>query len=216
MKSDAKAAKPTRTSTDRRAAQLDALILAAEQRIAAEGASRLRARDLAQDIGVALGAIYNIVTDLDELAALVAGRTLKRLDETLEAAALAAAAQGEPADRLVAVARAYLGFARGETNLWRSVFELRSTAGRDLPGWMANERRRMFRHIVEPLNDLMPRRSERERELFAHTLFTATHGIVLLGLEQRLFAVPPEAIEHQLDLLVRAVCLGLDGHEEPH
>jgi AcrR family transcriptional regulator len=108
-------ANPTSRATERRAEQRTALVAAAERRIAADGTAGLRARDLAQDIGVALGAIYNLVADMDELVLLVAGQTLGRLDDALSAAAEAAAA-AQAQDRLKAVARAYLGFARAHTH----------------------------------------------------------------------------------------------------
>ena len=94
----------------RREAQRIALIDAAEQRIARDGLAGVKARDLAQDVGVALGAIYNLVADLDELMLRVASRTLARLDQALEQAAMPS---GEPTacDRLVAIALAYRTFA---------------------------------------------------------------------------------------------------------
>jgi AcrR family transcriptional regulator len=200
-------AKASIAPAERRVQQREELILAAERRIAESGASSLRARDLAHDVGVALGAIYNLVADMDELVLLVSGRTLERLDAALEAAARAAHGSG-PAAELKAIAGAYLAFAREHNGLWRSVFDYRSPEGRDIPEWIAAQQARMFRHILTPLEALLPGRSPRERQLFAHTLFTATHGVVQLGLEQRLFAVPPEAIGGQLDMLVQAVCDG--------
>ncbi len=195
---------------ERRAAQREALVLAAERRIAESGSENLRARDLAQDIGVALGAIYNIVSDLNEITFLVAARTLARLDDALTAAEQQAA-DGEPADQLVAIALAYFTFASSETMLWREIFMMRSTSKVALPEWMSEERQHMFRHILRPLETLLPHARPDSRRLFAHTLFTATHGVIQLGLEQRLFAVPPTAIEAQLEMLVRAICRGLQG-----
>ncbi len=95
------------------------------------------------------------------------------------------------ADELVAIALAYYAFARSDTRLWREIFTLRSSNDRALPEWMAGERKHMFRHILRPLETLMPAAEPDARQLFAHTLFTATHGVIQLGLEQRLFAVPP-------------------------
>lgn len=198
----------TSRATQRRAEQRVALVAAAERRIAMGGAAELRARDLAQDIGVALGAIYNLVADLDELVLLVAGRTLARLDAALEQAAASASAQ-MPAERLKVVARAYLAFARSETRLWRSVFDDGDVETQALPAWIVEQQARMFRHIVAPLEQLAPEWEAGQRKLFAHTLFTAAHGVVSLGLEQRLAAVPADAIEGQLDLLIDAITAGL-------
>jgi AcrR family transcriptional regulator len=198
----------TRRAEERRARQRDDLILAAERRIAEAGVANLRARDLAQDIGVALGAIYNLVADMDELILLVIERTLSRLDAVLEEAARILI-DGTPAEQLEAIAKAYLGFARDHTMLWRSVFDYRMPEDRELPARLAEQQASMFRHVMRPLEALLPSLPAPERQIFAHTLFTATHGVVQLSLEQRLFAVPPAEIERQLTRLVFAVAKGV-------
>ena len=45
--------------------------------------------------------------------------------------------------------------------------------------------------------------------LLPRTLFAAVHGIVTIGLEERLVAVPLSALEAQIEWLVRATCRGL-------
>ena len=54
----------------------ESLILAGERRIAAGGLAGLKTRDLARDIGVANGAVYNLVEDMDELILRVGSHTL--------------------------------------------------------------------------------------------------------------------------------------------
>lgn len=194
-------------SAARRAQLREQLIDAAEQRVALAGTDALRARDLAQDIGVALGAIYNLVSDLDELPLLVSQRTLARLDVALAEAADGAA--GSPAERLKAIASAYLAFAQAHPRLWRNIFHGVPADLPEVPVWLVEQQRKMFRHILDPLEALRPRMHQQDRLMFAHTLFSATHGIVQLSLEQRFFAVPADAIDRQLALLVDAVCAGL-------
>jgi AcrR family transcriptional regulator len=198
----------TPRAEERRALQRGGLILAAERRIADAGVGSLRARDLAQDIGVALGAIYNLVADMDDLILLVIERTLSRLDAEIEEASRGVAGDAAAA-RLEAIAIAYFRFARDDLMLWRCVFDYRLPEGRTLPANIADQQTRMFRHILAPLGDLLPSMGQIDRQIFAHTLFTATHGVVQLSLEQRLFAVPPGEIEGQLKRLVAAICKGL-------
>src|SRR5437764_12558712 len=82
-------------ATDQRRARLrDALVTAAEHAIAQQGPGSLRARALAEEVGCAVGAIYNVVEDLDDLVLLVNARTLTALEHDLSAADRA----GEPAD----------------------------------------------------------------------------------------------------------------------
>ena len=61
---------------ERREKFRESLILAAEKSIAAKGLAGLKTRDLARDIGVANGAVYNLVEDMDELILRVGSRTL--------------------------------------------------------------------------------------------------------------------------------------------
>src|SRR5882724_5558299 len=67
----------------------DALTDAAARAIAQYGLSGLKARALADEAGCAVGAIYNVVADLDELVLLANARTLAALEKTLGAAAVA-------------------------------------------------------------------------------------------------------------------------------
>src|SRR4051794_36103806 len=66
-------------TTERRQLLREALIEAAERTIETQGLPGLKARELAQEIGCAVGAIYNLVADLDELVLAVNSRTLAML-----------------------------------------------------------------------------------------------------------------------------------------
>ena len=48
-----------------------------------------------------------------------------------------------------------------------------------------------------------------ELAVTARSLFSAVHGMVMLGLEQRLIAVPIEALRREIATLVRAMVDGL-------
>src|SRR5437763_15005998 len=103
---------------ERREKLREALILAAERGIEAGGLAGLKTRELAREIGVANGAVYNRVEDMDELILRVGSRTLTRLD-----AALTAAASNGPAlsrGTLVRIAVAYCNFAAGNLETWRA------------------------------------------------------------------------------------------------
>lgn len=189
----------------RRQAQLETLIDAAEARILSHGVDSLKARDLATDIGVALGGLYNIVADMDMLMLKVAQRTMERLD-----AALAEGADTVQPDtpeaavtQLVAIAHAYYDFARANLRLWRALFEMR-LKNPDLPEWNRQAQLGLFRHMAPAMTRLMPQADEAARILTARTLFAAVHGVVFIGLEERLIAVPAAALRQQIEWLVRA------------
>jgi len=194
---------------ERRAKFREELILAAERSISAGGLAGLKTRELARDIGVANGAVYNLVEDMDELILRVGSRTLARLDAALSAAE----AQGptSPRDTLVRIAVAYCDFAAENLELWRALFEHRMTPGKPIPEWAVSEQMNLFRHIYAPLATLFPRRSPEELGVTARSLFSAVHGMVLLGLEQKLIAVPIEALRREIAAIVKAMVEGLAG-----
>jgi AcrR family transcriptional regulator len=196
----------------RREAQFEALMLAAEKRICAQGVHGLKARDLATDIGVALGGLYNIVEDMDTLMLKIASRTMQRLDQTLSEAALMIGGEGPEAAilRLETIGHAYYNFARENPKLWRALFEMRLMR-KDLPEWNISEQLGLMGHILAPLKVLMPAADETHQAITCRTLFSAVHGIVIIGLEARLIAVPPEALTQQISWLVHAACHNLRG-----
>src|SRR6187551_345283 len=85
------------------------LIEAALARIAADGLAALRARDVTQDAGCALGGLYTVFADLDELALSVNSATLTMIEESLTPAL---AGKEDPVEQLRILARGYLKFAR--------------------------------------------------------------------------------------------------------
>jgi AcrR family transcriptional regulator len=197
---------------ERRAKLRESLIQAAERHIAAGGLAGLKTRELAQDIGCANGAVYNLVEDMDELIMLVGSRTLSRLDAALTAAETERPAS--PADTLVRIAVAYCDFASENLELWRALFEHRMAPDKPIPEWAIREQMDMFRHIYRPLAALFATRAPAELSVTTRSLFSAVHGMVLLGLDQKLIAVPIEALRREIMRIVNAVVVGLGTKTE--
>jgi AcrR family transcriptional regulator len=192
---------------ERRSKLRESLIEAAERSMAAGGLAGLKTRELAREIGCANGAVYNLVDDMDELILLVGSRTLARLDAALTSAESNGPAR--PAETLVRIAVAYCDFAAENLELWRALFEHRMTPGKAIPEWAISEQMELFRHIYRPLAALFPNRSTAELSVTARSLFSAVHGMVLLGLEQKLIAVPIAALRAEIAAIVRAMVEGL-------
>ena len=93
---------------ERRDRLRQALIEAAERIIDERGLAALRARDLAEAAGCAVGAIYTAFPDLDSLILEVNRRTLIRFEEGIKSDADDVA----PGEALVQLAMDYLAFAR--------------------------------------------------------------------------------------------------------
>ncbi|MBR0834633.1 TetR/AcrR family transcriptional regulator [Bradyrhizobium manausense] len=183
------------------------LILAAERMIANRGLTGLKTRDLAREIGCANGAVYNLVADVDELILRVGSRTLLRLDAALSAAE--STGPHSPQETLVRIAIAYCDFAAENLELWRALFEHRMEADKIVPDWSIDDQMQLFRHIYVPLAALFPERGAEELGITARSLFSAVHGMVVLGLEQKLVAVPLPALRKEIAGLVRAMIDGL-------
>src|SRR4051812_27575014 len=192
---------------ERRAKQREALIEAAERMIKARGLAGLKTRDLAEEIGVANGAVYNLVADVDELILMVGSRTLARLDAELSAAESAGPPGPEAA--LVRIAIAYCDFAAHHLELWRALFEHRMAPDKPLPDWAVADQMHLFRHIHQPLAALFPQQSFDDISVTARTLFSAVHGMVALGLEQKPVAVPLAVLRKQIATMVTATVKGL-------
>jgi AcrR family transcriptional regulator len=191
----------------RRAKLREALIEAAERAMSVKGLAGLKTRELAQEIGCANGGVYNLVEDVDELILRVGSRTLARLDASLSLAEISGPAT--PRETLVRIAVAYCDFAAENLELWRALFEHRMQPGKAVPEWAITEQMDLFRHIYKPLTVLFPHRSPAQLGVTARSLFSAVHGMVMLGLEQKLIAVPIKALRSEITTLVRAMIDGL-------
>ena len=179
----------------------EALIDAAEAQIALGGLSTLKARPLAEAAGCSLGAIYNIFEDLDALVMAVNGRTFRRLGSFVVAAVDDADAT-DPNAKLVALAHGYLHFAVDHTHLWRALFDLEMSVDGAVPQWYLQELGAVFALIAAPLAELFPEMGRTELDLMVRGLFSSVHGIVLLGLEKRISAVPKDQIEKMLEQIL--------------
>jgi AcrR family transcriptional regulator len=195
-----------------------ALIAAAERAVAAHGLAGLKARSLAAEAGCAVGAIYNVVADLDDLALAVNSRTHAALEEALITVvgvdpAKTAVEADRAVGRLIHLAVTYLDFAASNTLRWRALFEHRLPVGKPMPDWYLGEQIRLFGYIEQPLRDLLPSMPPEQLAMLARSLFSAVHGIITLGLEEKLGVVSLEALRAQTTLIVSAIAMGLLAQE---
>jgi AcrR family transcriptional regulator len=195
--------------TERRDHLKERLVAAAERAIAGGGLSALRARDLAQEVGCALGAIYTVFPDLNALIIAVNSRTLAMMDEVLAPGTASDPAGRSATDQLVGLASRYLAFAATHPHRWRALFDHRMPEGETVPDFHLAEQVKLFTYVEEPLRALCPKLEEGERALLARTLFSAVHGIVSLGLEEKLVPMPMKILQQQLASVVRAAAAGL-------
>ncbi|WP_024880879.1 MULTISPECIES: TetR/AcrR family transcriptional regulator [unclassified Methylosinus] len=206
QKTESESAERPGAKTSARRADLRARLVAAGRAAIAEGGlQNLKARDLAAAAGCAVGAIYNVFDDLDDLILRIGADTLARLEQGLAAPPGPAP---EPAEELLRLSRFYLSFARANKALWRALFEHRLAGGRAAPAWYLEDQGRLFALVEAPLARLLPEEPAASRVLLARTLFSAVHGVVSLGLEEKLAPMSEAALEGELERLVRAFAAG--------
>ena len=78
-----------------------------------------------------------------------------------------------------------------------------------MPDWYLDDQMRLFSYVERPVGELLPGISQSRRALIARTLFSAVHGIVTLGLEEKLQALAPGELREQLTFAVAALARGL-------
>ncbi|HWU00910.1 MAG TPA: WHG domain-containing protein [Terriglobales bacterium] len=179
------------------------LVAATENIIKNKGLAAVKARDIADAAGVGLGSVY-YNRDLDDLILEANANTLTRLEK-----ALGNGAKGDPATRLVAMAEAYLQFADENTLSWKALFEHKLPAGKALPEWYLGHQLRLFDKVDDALREISPELSRSQSAALARTIFSAVHGVVILGLEEKLGIVPPKSLRQQLKILISALVSGL-------
>jgi AcrR family transcriptional regulator len=201
---------------DRYAALRTRLVDAAERTIVERGLAALKARDLAAEAGCAIGTIYNVFEHLDELVLAVGSRTLAMLDAALGAVRSRGPynSTDEAITDLVRLALAYLDFAARHKVRWRALFEHRIIGAHSLPDWYVEQQRVLFTQVEGPLATLLPGLDDERRRILARTLFSAVHGVVALGLEEKLVSMPLSDLRQQVVAIVRAIARGRD--ELPH
>ncbi len=184
----------------RRAVLRDTLIEHAERRIETDGLKNLRARDLAKDAGCALGAIYNVFGDLNDLVLAVNARTFKRLGAAV-AESLAEAPQ-DATEQLIVMSHAYHRFAAENFNTWRALFDFERPAGEAAPDWYLHEMGQLFAYIDAPLSVIFPDHDSQKRALLTKALFSSVHGIVFLGLDEASAGVPAAQLDEMISLIL--------------
>ena len=204
--------------SERRVALREALVASAQRIISQRGYQALRARDVTQDVGCALGALYNVFPDLDALILAVKDRTLDMLEAEI---AKKIPHAKPPSDKEPLSARAaeeglqelaghYLAFASEHPKLWQAIFEHRSPDSIVPDAYMA-KLDGVLGYVERPFEVLAPQLTPSDRQLWARALFSAVHGVVALGLDQKLGPLSADSLKWQIHLLVHAATIGVSS-----
>jgi AcrR family transcriptional regulator len=172
--------------------------------ISAKGLRSLKVRDVAEAADCSIGSVYNEFGDFDGLILTVNRETVQSLS-----ARLAAVPSDDPVRQLHGYAETYLSYFSEHANLLRSLYEHRMEGDRPFPEDILLMVMRAFALMHDPLVRFMPDADPAEIALQARMMFSAAHGIISLGLEERMVAVPPEQLRQQLGKFVDTYLAGL-------
>jgi len=172
--------------------------------ISSKGLRLLKVRDVAEAADCSIGSVYNEFGDFDGLILAVNRETVEALT-----ARLAAVPSDDPIRQLQELAATYLEFFSQHANLLRSLYEHRMEDDRPFPEDILLMVMRAFALMHQPLVRLMPERDPKEIAMLARLMFSAVHGIISLGLEERMVAVPPDSLRQQVAQFVDTHLIGL-------
>jgi AcrR family transcriptional regulator len=176
----------------------------ARRSIATNGLRSLKVRDVAEAADCSIGSVYNEFGDFDGLILAVNRETVQALTGRLKAVP-----SGDPVRQLHGLAATYLDFATEHANLLRSLFEHWMEGDRPFPEDILTMVIQAFALMHEPLVRLLPDRDPEEVALLSRVMFSAVHGIISLGLEERMVAVPPEKLRRQVAQFIETHLAGL-------
>ena len=172
--------------------------------IAAKGLRSLKVRDIAEAAGCSVGSVYNEFGDFDGVILTVNRETVQALTSRLEGVPTE-----DPVRQLYGLAATYLEFFAEHANLLRSLFEHRMEDDRPYPDDILQMVMDAFALMHAPLVRLLPDADDVKIALLSRTLFSAVHGIISLGLEERMIAVPPQMLRQQVDQFIDVHLAGL-------
>ncbi len=182
------------------------LVSAASEFIESGGIHALNARAVTKKAGCALGSLYTLFDDLDELIIHVNSQTLNQLAEDLKSNV---DIKSGPEETLKSLALAYVSFATQNFASWNALFEYADFAPGEIPDWHEEEQAFLINLIKVPVMQLSPHLEDAEAMMKARTLFAAVHGIVSFSMQKRFIGLDKESLEPELIRFIDQMIAGL-------
>jgi AcrR family transcriptional regulator len=171
-----------------REALRDQALAAGRQILELEGWRALNARRISAAIGVAVGTLYNLFDNFDELILALNLETLCELLEVLPGTDLP---PKDPETSILAIARRYLDFTAQHRNRWTAVLEFKTNASHryseDFPRTIGG----LVGVVEAALAPLFSAGHEADRRLSAAVLWSSLEGINALTAADNLRMVAP-------------------------
>jgi len=187
--------------------QLAEMVLqAAEHIVQREGFSGLSARKIATDIGYAVGTLYVVYENQDDIILHVNARTLDSLSAALREAISHCR---QPRNGLLAMAHTYLSFSQSHSALWSMIFEHHLPETQIIPEWYQDKVESTMALVEAQLGELITKPAL--RRYMAQALWSGVHGIAILSHSGQLDLRQPSQPAKLIDLLINTLMEGLES-----
>lgn len=178
-------------------------IAAAERLLDQEGLAALSARRVAKEIQYTVGTLYLVFKNLDELILCVNAGTLDALYAHM---VVANDSQERADDRVKALARGYVSFARAQFPRWSLLFE--HQRDEPLPEWYQERVMRLFTLVETALSRWLECSTD---QVFvpARALWGGIHGICSLALADKWSVAGVQSVDDVVESLLDNFLRGL-------
>ena len=188
------------------------LILTTINRLEASGISGVRARDLASDVGCAIGTIYNLVGDLDNLILLACARTLEEYQVYVTNYFQQEKEKGATNLQLLeALGASYVDFSSLHRLRWQAAFEVHYDEDSDFHRIFTTGQRELLSFIVDILKEINASVDEKELANIGRALWASVHGITMLAASNPRGALSREKILIQCNRIIHPVIESLEN-----
>ena len=186
--------------------KLNLAISATQAIIETKGLEDVHARNIAKDVGISVGSIYNLFGDLDHLIRLANARTYDALYEIVSAALNRSRQAGKSLEgELTELALAYLGFVENHQKAWHAVLAFNRSQTEPPPQWYLEKELSLLRVIEDAISDFELTRKEAVRHNTARALWASIHGIVTIAVADGFLMQPIDKVRAQIQIIVTSV-----------
>jgi hypothetical protein len=171
---------------------------AAENIVVEAGLTKLKARNIAMEIGYTVGSIYMVFDSMADLVLHLKSRTLDDIALHLQQVPKDPSAE----QCIVSLCKAHLSFAQQHTHRWQMLFDQGQTAQSPPPDWYTLKVAQLFKPIELQFQRLAPNAPAGQLQRATHALWGGVNGICTLALTGSLAVVDAKEIETTVVLLV--------------
>ncbi len=166
----------------------------------------LSLRSIARDVGCAPSTLLKLYGSFNNLLQYVNLETLDSLKAQIDTFQT-----GTPDERLGELAMAYWKFAHRYPYRWQLLFDYPLAEEGELDTRQGRMIEALFLRVEAALKEVQPQMADLEASRLARTLWGSVHGLVQLGLNERLGYGEGQALEvtELLDQLLRTILAGL-------